>query len=365
MSERRLRAEELLGNMGRLVVPVPDESELERQRVVDAVNRRLAGGLRSRLKQRLFFASAAAALVFAAGLAFAHFRRVSTPELAAARPSGADVFKPGDTVRTEPQEFRAGSLENGARVSLSGGTVFSVSVPTRGADELVLDRGRVELSVPKLHSGHTLSVTTPDSTVTVRGTRFAVGVALLGSRAITSVEVTEGSVWVRKGDARLVLEAGSRWSSNDAERAPPAPQDPAPVANSEESTVASPAARAVARPSSAALAPVASHAPPDARQDSALPSSTLAEENNLYAAAARATRDGNSTLAISELNKLLSRYPNSPLAQNARVDRFRVLQHSGRAEEAVIQARRYLADYPNGFARDEAKTIVLQALVSP
>jgi outer membrane protein assembly factor BamD (BamD/ComL family) len=94
-------------------------------------------------------------------------------------------------------------------------------------------------------------------------------------------------------------------------------------------------------------------------------SSTLAQENDLYAAASRAAREGNDALAVASLNGLLARYPSSPLAQNVRVDRFRALNRSGRAQEAMSQARRYLADYPNGFARDEAKAIVLQALARP
>jgi outer membrane protein assembly factor BamD (BamD/ComL family) len=88
-------------------------------------------------------------------------------------------------------------------------------------------------------------------------------------------------------------------------------------------------------------------------------------ENELYAAASRAARDGNESLAIGDLDTLLTRYPNSPLAQNARVDRFRALMRSGRSEEASTQARRYLADYPNGFARDEAKALVLKSLANP
>jgi outer membrane protein assembly factor BamD (BamD/ComL family) len=107
-------------------------------------------------------------------------------------------------------------------------------------------------------------------------------------------------------------------------------------------------------------APKAEATPPSAAE-----SSTLAQENDLYAAASRAAREGNDALAVSTLSTLLSRYPSSPLVQNARVDRFRALSRSGRSAEAVAAARRYLADYPNGFARDEAKALVLQSLASP
>jgi len=358
--ERKRRVEDMLESMGRMVVPVPDESEAEREQVVAAVNRRLDGarGLRRASgKQRWLFVSAAAALCVCAGLAFARARHTE-PVAAVARASArADLFKRGDALHTDAQEIRVGTLENGAEVRLSGGTELTVSALFSGTDELVLDRGRVDLTVPKLGTGHTLSVTTPDSTVTVRGTRFSVEVVLEGAHPVTNVTVTQGSVWVRQGDARLVLEAGSQWSSRAAEQ-------PAPVASAALGAASSRASsHAETAPSKLASTPSS------VREDKALPlaaeSSTLAEENDLYAAASRAAREGNDTLAIGTLNGLLSRYPNSPLAQNARVDRFRALARSGRGQEAVAQARRYLADYPNGFARDEAKALVLQSLANP
>ncbi len=383
MTERKRRVEDLLEGMGRMVVPVADESEAEREQVIDAVNHRLemarSTGSATRAG-RWLFASAAAVLCLSTGLAFAHFRRAQSPvQGASAQVTRAVVFKRGDAVRTDTGETRVGSLENGAQVKLGEGTEMTVSALTPGSDELVLDRGRVDLTVPKLHSGHTLSVTTPDSTVTVRGTRFSVEVVIEGSRAITSVEVTQGSVWVRQGDARLVLEAGSHWSSR-ALQAPATPSAPserttpnarneavgpasAPAASSSSGPVRVEESQARTAVAFGALgvspAPADAHAPPAAEQ------STLAQENDLYTAASRASRDGNDALAIADLNDLLARYPNSPLAQNARVDRFRSLNRSGRAQEAVAQARRYLADYPNGFARDEAKALVLQSLASP
>ena len=54
-------------------------------------------------------------------------------------------------------------MENGAQVQLGADTELTVSALVPGTDELVLDRGRIELSVPKLPAGHTLSITTPDA----------------------------------------------------------------------------------------------------------------------------------------------------------------------------------------------------------
>jgi TolA-binding protein len=356
--ERRRRVESVLESMGRMVVPVPDEPEAERDQVIAAVNRRLesARGLRrSNARQRWLLTAVAAALCVCAGLAFARIRRIEPKPALARAPSPALLFKRGDALHTDANETRTGTLENGAEVQLSGGTEATVSALFSGADELVLDRGRVDLIVPKLGTKRTLSVTTPDSTVTVRGTRFSVEVLLEGAHPVTNVTVTQGSVWVRQGDSRLVLEAGTAWSSRASAASVPVPNSSgASAAASTE--IAPPPSKAVAAPSAAR---VEAPAPPTAE------SSTLAEENDLYAAASRAAREGNDALAVSTLNGLLSRYPNSPMAQNARVDRFRALARSGHAQEAVAQARRYLADYPNGFARDEAKALVLQSLAKP
>jgi hypothetical protein len=373
--ERKRRIEDVLESMGRMVVPVPDESEAERDQVVAAVNRRLDLARRTERasgRQRWVFASAAAALCVSAGMAFAHFRRAEpAPKVATVQQARADLFRRGDALHTDARETRTGTLENGAEVRLSGGTELTVSALLPGTDELVLDRGRVDLTVPKLRAGHTLSVTTPDSTVTVRGTRFSVEVVIEGSHAITSVEVTQGSVWVRQGDARLVLSAGSHWSSRTpdaAALAAPLTSDRAlpPVASDSAGSASSALpAHAESAPAKAASALGSTAARVDAPAQAPAESSTLAQENDLYAAASRASREGNEALAVSDLNGLLSRYPNSPFAQNARVDRFRALNRSGRGQEAVAQARRYLADYPNGFARDEAKALVLQSLANP
>jgi hypothetical protein len=363
--ERKRRVEDMLDSMGRMVVPVPDESEAERAQVIAAVDRRLAaarGTRRAAARQRWFLLSAAAALCVCAGLALAHARRVAAVLPVAQAPVRIDLFKRGDALHTDAQETRTGTLENGAEVRLSGGTELTVSALVSGADELVLDRGRVDLTVPKLGLGHTLSVTTPDSTVTVRGTRFSVEVVIEESHPVTSVTVTQGSVWVRQGDARLVLEAGSRWSS----RAPqPSAPSAASAANAAPTAVSSPALTHAEVAPGKLTSPGSASPTPDPVSPPAADASTLAQENDLYAAASRASREGNEALALSSLNSLLSRYPNSPLAQNARVDRFRALARSGRAQEAVAQARRYLADYPNGFARDEAKALVLQSLANP
>lgn len=374
MTDRKRRVEDLLDGMGRMVVPVADQSDAERQRMIEAVNQRLeltaaARAGQANVRRRWLTFAAAAAVLSLAALVVAEVHAAHSGE--PARPAlsaSADLFKRGDAVRTGVGETRRGTLENGAQVQLAGNTELSVSALEPGKDELVLDRGRVDLTVPKLGAGHTLSVATPDALVTVRGTRFSVEVVPEGARVVTSVEVAQGSVWVRQGEARWVLEAGSRWSSR-----PAAPEPSAVPADAEEplassapgSASGSAAARAAGAAARAGGAPATSATPAVTASQGNAESSTLAQENDLYAAASRAARAGNDALAVRTLNELLARYPNAPLAQNARVDRFRALNRAGRVSEAVALARRYLADYPNGFARDEAKALVLQSLARP
>jgi hypothetical protein len=61
--------------------------------------------------------------------------------------------------------------------------------------------------------------------------------------------------------------------------------------------------------------------------------------------------------ALRVYQALMSRFPSSPLAENAMVARMRLLAGSadGRAE-----AQRYLARYPHGFASSEAKKLLAE-----
>jgi outer membrane protein assembly factor BamD (BamD/ComL family) len=81
----------------------------------------------------------------------------------------------------------------------------------------------------------------------------------------------------------------------------------------------------------------------------------------LLEAAELAQRGGMPTLAIERLERLIRRYPDSELAHNARVERFRVLERAGRHDDAVGAARAYLKRYPDGFAREEAENLIGEA----
>jgi outer membrane protein assembly factor BamD (BamD/ComL family) len=62
---------------------------------------------------------------------------------------------------------------------------------------------------------------------------------------------------------------------------------------------------------------------------------------------------------VTDLEVFVSRYPRSPLTQNAYVERFRALAKLGQHARAARAAQRYLADYPKGFAREEAQELAV------
>jgi hypothetical protein len=79
--------------------------------------------------------------------------------------------------------------------------------------------------------------------------------------------------------------------------------------------------------------------------------------NALLASALDAARSGNDELALVRLDELLRRYPTSPVADNAKVERFRALRRLGRERDAARAASGYLKGDPDGLARDEARAL--------
>jgi hypothetical protein len=142
--------------------------------------------------------------------------------------------------------------------------------------------------------------------VEVKGTRFEVAIVPTPSAcapfARTQVMVQEGVVAVRFAGGEVRLPAGSVWPSCS----PPAP----PVRGTPGRT---------RQPRASALAPDST--PPAApRADG----STLAEQNDLFAAALAARRRGDLREAIQWLDRLIARYPTGQLNDSARAERQRL-----------------------------------------
>jgi hypothetical protein len=247
----------------------------------------------------------------------------------------------GDEVITTPGATARVALVSGAVIEVSPSSHLAVAfaIPASSAhhDRLSLSAGMATAHVPTLATEESFVVATPDAEIAGSGAGFIVSLRGDGAPR-TYVSVTEGSVLVRYLGQETRVSAGEDW--------PPTPQA---IGQAQVHGPATPAATA-----SAAVAAPAVPSP------SNRPVSSLAEQNALMQAALDARRSGDNAGAVAKIDELLAKYPATPLGQEAHVERFRALERMGRHSAAVAEARLYLAAYPNGFARDEAKSVVLR-----
>lgn len=221
------------------------------------------------------------------------------------------------------------SLTHGSRVRIEHQA--RVSDGASWADRVQLESGSLALRVPKLGAAK-LSVRTSDALVEVHGTEFTVEVAGQGAQSSTRVLVREGVVSVTANGERTLLGAGQSWSSKLDARPSPVPEAPSATA-------------------------VEAAAPPAISGVSNKGSSDLAEQNRLLQSALDARKRGATDVALDQLEALMTRFPRSELAHNARVEHFRLLLATGQSERARASAQAYLRRYPKGFARDEASRL--------
>ncbi|HLK37547.1 MAG TPA: FecR domain-containing protein, partial [Polyangiaceae bacterium] len=346
---------ELLARLTRAMVPDPPSAEV-RARAITAIENALAARARRRRVTRWAGVAAACAAVLLATLGVVRHLAPRTSLVAGASPApaaaaprdghdiqivahpvggGASVVVSGAPAplsdgRSLPAGSRVVTPPDGrARLAFSTGTSVAVgegtdmTVADEGSTQLLrLDTGSIDLVVAKLAAGQRFIVRTPDSEVEVRGTQFRVAVvapeASCGGGVRTRVVVTEGTVVVRHDAVETRLPAGEQW--------------PAGCGRARGPVVAS---------------------GPNARVASA---STLTDQNNLFASALAAKRDGDVIEALAAFDRFLAKYPRSPLAESAYVERMR-LERSVSSSRAASSARDYLAAYPNGFAHVEAEAI--------
>ncbi len=232
-------------------------------------------------------------------------------------------------------------LSTGTSMVLAGQTSFRVD--SQGATQrFSLHQGELSAHVAKLTAAQRFVVDTPDAEVEVRGTRFRLRVVergeLCGAGTRTRLEVTEGVVEVRTANLGTAsVKAGGSWPLDCTDKAEPPPHaNPAPE---------------IAKHASAERKHQA-HAAPLAAADGL---SALAAPNDLFAEGVARSRQGDTGGALRIYQELVARFPASPLAENAMVERMRLLAKTsdGRAEAA-----RYLARYPRGFAVAEAQKVV-------
>ena len=221
-------------------------------------------------------------------------------------------LRSGESLTSDPGEVESaepGSAElvNSAGLGLRLGSATRVSlsglVGAEPRNQVELRHGLLTCTVPHLNEGQRFSVATPDALVVVHGTVFSVRVdSQRTSGSETCVRVTDGVVIVQHGDSETALNAGDSWGCAPSIDGAPKPADAAASAASSDNN------GAAAEPNRGAF-----HGPVRAVEHG-----TLGEENRLFQAALAAERLGQKDKAELGLNRLLSKYPGSPLAPEAR-----------------------------------------------
>ncbi|MDP9035642.1 MAG: FecR domain-containing protein [Myxococcota bacterium] len=250
-------------------------------------------------------------------------------------------------VETGPASTSRLQLVSGVEVAVGSETRLRLPGARRASsasEEMAIERGAIRVEVPKLRSGASFAIRTPNTLVVVHGTSFSVEVSKASPASLprTKVVVTEGIVTVQQGSRSVLLGAGMEWASEGPPDANGGSSLAEPVA---------PGSPVVELPQGADTA---------ARSGSA-GQTELATQNRLFAQAMKAKERGDSARAIRLLGDFFRRFPDAPLAQDARVEQFRLLAAMGSRGAAVRAGRVYLSLYPNGFAHDEARRIVTEA----
>jgi len=247
------------------------------------------------------------------------------------------------------------SFPSGAVASVANDSSLKITA-ARVNEALFLASGGVDVEVPKLDPARGFSVETPDARVTVHGTHFTVKVESTASGPRTHVDVAHGLVSVQHDGHEVFLTAGQSWPKPVvSEPALPAevpgasaPGAAAPDAGEDES--AAPSA-----PANVSGAKQGANAPHPRRK---LDSRELADLNERFARAMTLKKNGEPAAALRTLDRLARRYPGSPLAQELRVERMRLLRTAGRQRAAAIEASRYLREFPDGYAAGEARELL-------
>ena len=235
------------------------------------------------------------------------------------------------------------TTQGGAKLAFEDGTVElggdTVAKWNAGTSDLSLIEGSVRVAVAPA-AGRVFRVTTPRFSVEVVGTRFRV--------TLTGVVVERGTVRVRVlGEEPVLVRTGERWKLPEADSAGAV-------------TVAS----RRSRPSASVLLDRARHAVAHgqveaARRDigAALRSNPtthqVAEAQTLLAECALVS--GDSEGAAKGYEDVAARHAGSAAGENALFAAARLAATQGDRPEAVRLFRRYLAEYPNGKFKNEAR----------
>ena len=230
-------------------------------------------------------------------------------------------------IRTEADAHLTIETQIGVRLALSPSSTLLLpnGIQALGKSHVALDEGKVDVLVPKLGPARQFQVLTPTAMVTVHGTAFSVTVTRSASnfeanrvaegKPSTCVDLREGVISVESAGQVQRLNAPAQWGCGtpNSERAVmPAGVQSAPVGVTDGASTA-PTVTGASNPS---LVPT----------EAAKRRSTLAEETRLLQTALVAERSGNRLGAEKNLRALLSTYPNSVVAPDARAALERLSQ---------------------------------------
>jgi ferric-dicitrate binding protein FerR (iron transport regulator) len=252
----------------------------------------------------------------------------------------------GDTIETASDGGAALQLSSRSSLLLERATALQVQGDAQ-TERFALTRGAFSAHVARLTAGRRFIVDTPDAQVEVRGTQFQLRVLeerqACGSDSRTRLEVSEGVVEVRASGQVSRVTVGQVWPAGCTSIGAAAPSpSTSVVASLPHEAAPLPAGKAVNRTAS--------------QHSGVVGPSALTEQNDLFAAAMALRRQGDVALALRTYQDLISQFPSSPLAQNAMVERMRLLT-STQKSLAKEEARRYLRAYPRGFAVEEARRL--------
>lgn len=213
-----------------------------------------------------------------------------------------------------------------------------------------LGAGSVRAEVAKLKQGERFIIRTSDAEVEVRGTSFRVAYAAsdprCGNGTTTRVSVDEGVVTVRSTGQEWTVAAHESW-----------PRGCDATANPTSITTARPSSTPAVRSAPSNVKPTSSTSTEYRVEASSAPRSDLARQDDLFDEAMTAKRRGDTVSALGTLDRLLAKYPTSPLAEHAMIERVKILKTTDPARAATA-ARDYLARFPSGVARAEAEAVV-------
>jgi hypothetical protein len=394
----REELQKVMARWAKLPVPVAPSAVVDQRRARGAVTLRAAIGSAGRERQtrRMRFLSVgAAALALAIWGGFERFSAGSAGaqrnghESAAAHPVAPGELRgrallhgPGEVSRnlggwqpvqaghTVGEGDRVRALQRSVDVHLdritsarvAPGSVLAITTLQAHLQELRLESGATAFEVDPSRAAEVV-VHTANARIRVTGTAFSVTSSGTGAEAWSEVLVQQGRVEIASGGETVSLRPGQSWSSRDID----ASGNPKARANRARATTAP-------RPPAPTLAGGVSAdgihtdrgdevrgGKPDAEpveSGDGLPT-TLSEENRLLRRALSARNAGNGARCVALLSELLTKFPESPLRQEAVVGQLRCLVLSGDEARAHRTAARYLSEYPTGFARDEARELVV------